>query len=435
MLETPSWLRLGPSWPMAAVASIALILTCLAAWRLARALRRRTWPPRSVLVAGFGAAVCTAYSADTSWDFAAHRLGMNGTAERLAMFAAAELALLSCADMARANKKATATDTAAGTPGVPGVLMWLITGVQIIPAYSESGFVGGTVRAFIGPVLAGVLWHLAMGLEIRIKRPAALSGGLLAVVTRELRERLLSRLGLTVRDRSAEQISRDRAMARAVRLAARPHLHAWGQRRLAAAVARARVGNDGAQRHRLLQELAARRSALELRTVPLPSPWASTPAPAAPYPSTPRGVTGAHLRALDRMDAVLQVHAAHPNATPAEVSALCVQHGVPVSETEVRVATRAGNPPRVPTAPHPPAGPKFVLDLQAPSTQPHPDVLNRVPVEDLANRVLLARARALDAEHRARNGRPAPIRSLKKHLGVGQDKAARIRGALRGTAA
>ncbi|MDX2624670.1 hypothetical protein PV356_35210 [Streptomyces sp. WI03-5b] len=265
-------------WPAAGIAAAVLLAVLGTVWATVRTVRSWTWPPVPVRVAAAGALVCTAYTADTSWRFAAHHLGMRDTTERVIMFAAAEVALLACGLMARSNKAATATADHAGTPGVPGVLVWVITGVQIIPAYSESGIVGGTVRAVIGPVMAGLLWHLAMGLEIRVVRPDALSTGLPAMIGRELRERLLSYLGLATRDRSAEQITRDRATSRAVRLASRTKLRAFGKHRLAAAVARSGSALDPAQRDRLMQELAARRSATELSTITITSPWtAPTP--------------------------------------------------------------------------------------------------------------------------------------------------------------
>lgn len=268
-------------WPATAITAVAVLVLVGTAWLVTTTIRSWTWPPMPVIVASAGALVCTAYTADTSWRFAEHHLGMRNTTERLIMFAAAEVALLACALMARSNKTATATRTAAGTAGVPGVLVWVITGVQVIPAYSESGIVGGTVRAIIGPVMAGLLWHLAMGLEIRVARPDALSTGLPALIGRELRERLLSYLGLATRDRTAEQITRDRASARAVRLASRTRLRPWGRNRLAAAVARSGAALDPEQRDRLMQELAARRSATELSTIPVASPWqAPAPAPA-----------------------------------------------------------------------------------------------------------------------------------------------------------
>ncbi|MEV5680985.1 hypothetical protein [Streptomyces sp. NPDC052179] len=381
-------------WPTASITAAAVAILGGTLWGIARIVRSWTWPPLPVLVAGAGALVCTAYSGDTSWRFAGERLGMADSTERAVMFAAGELALLACAVMARANKAATATTAAAGSAGVPGVLVWVITGVQVIPCYATSGFVGGTVRAVIGPVLAGLLWHLAMGLEIRVARPDSLSTGLPAIIGRELRERLLSYLGLAARDRTAEQITRDRATASAVRLAAGLELRPGGwlsgyrRRRLAAAVARSGAGTNGEQRHRLLQLLAARRTSGQLATVPLDSPWTSTPVPGEPYPSTPLGVTGAELRRLDPLAAVHQVHAAHPGSTPAELAALLIGYGVPVSETQVRVAVGAGNrpPPTTPevhgivrSALDPVPGPDLDFDLTS-TALVHPEVQNRVPV-------------------------------------------------------
>ncbi|MFM9595734.1 hypothetical protein ACKI1J_24260 [Streptomyces scabiei] len=352
-------------------AALAAGLLALAAGGLCWTIARRT--STAVLTAGIGALVCTAYTADTSWRFAEHRLDMVDVTERLVMFAAGEIALLACAVMARANKRATATDDTAGTPGVPGVLVWTITGVQVIPAFTESGLLGGTVRAFFGPVMAGLLWHLAMGLEIRVTKPEALSTGLPAQIGAELRERLLSRLGLATRGRTAVQISRDRATARAVRLASRRWLSPWGRAALKASVARSGAAVHGDQRHHLMQLLAGRRSAAELRTVPVVSPWVPEPAPEA-YPRTPHGVTSVELRRLDPFDAVLRVHAAHPDATPAELAQLCTGYGVPVSETRVRMALRATDPAPVPEpAPAVPAVPE--RPQIAPAPEPWPEEL------------------------------------------------------------
>ncbi|MEU9291089.1 hypothetical protein AB0D57_42350 [Streptomyces sp. NPDC048275] len=275
-------------------AALALVLT---AWTIRR---RNTRPKKhlgnpAVKVAALAALGCTAYSADTSWRFAADYLDMAGTAERAGMFAAAELALFATALMARQNL------VTQGAPGLPGTLVWVITGVQVIPAFAESGPVGGTVRAFVGPVMAAMLWHLAMGIELRLRSPGAASHGLIATLGREARERLLSRLGIAARDRDAAQITRDRATTRAVALAARlaertpEQQRSWRgrrlTRRLSKAVGRASVGTDPLQRAQLLDQLAARRHALALATVPLPSPWSpahgSDTAATVPSPKTP----------------------------------------------------------------------------------------------------------------------------------------------------
>lgn len=274
-----TWAHTQP-YLIPAVAVVVVLLVAAAAWSTVRAIRTAERPPAAVLVASLAAVACTAYSGDTSWGFAADHLGMVSVVERGAMFFAAELALFSTALMARQNLKTT------GAPGLPGVLVWVITGVQVIPAYAESGLIGGTVRAFVGPVLAAMLWHLAMGIELRHAKPGAASGSMSALLAREARERLLSRLGLAVRDRSAEQISRDRWTVKAVGLAAKLADMAPGARgrsrvarRLSVAVGRAQAGAAPEQRQMLLDLLAARRHAAALATIDLPSPWQPEPEP------------------------------------------------------------------------------------------------------------------------------------------------------------
>ncbi|MEW2567663.1 hypothetical protein [Streptomyces sp. NPDC047070] len=327
----------------------------------------------AVLTAGVGALVCTVYTADTSWRFAEDRLGMTDSSERMVMFAAGEIALLACAVMARANKRATAIDGSAGTPGVPGVLVWCITGVQIIPAFAESGVWGGVIRATFGPVMAGLLWHLAMGLEIRVARPEALSSGLPAQIGAELRERLLSHLGLATRGRTAIEISRDRATARAVRLASRRRRGWWGRAALKASVARSGAAVDGGRRHDLMQLVAARRTAGELATVPVTSPWIPQPT-AQPYPATPLGVTGDQLRRMHPMEAIQLVREAHPDATPAELAAISTEYGVTATEGMIRIALH----PAAQSAAHPP-----ILAVQPqPQSQSVPALASAEPDTD-----------------------------------------------------
>jgi hypothetical protein len=330
-------------WPAAVTAGLllaAVATVCVIVVRCASG---------TVLAAGIGALVCTAFSGDTSWRFAGHTLHMHA-GERAGLFAAGEVTVIVCAIMARANKRATAVGGSAGTPGVPGVLVWCITGVQIIPAFSEAGLLGGTVRTVFGPVMAAMLWHLAMGLEIRVARPEALSTGLPAQIGAELRERLLSRLGLATRGRTAVEISRDRATARAVRLASRRHRGWWARAALKASVARSGAATDGGRRHHLLQAVAARRTAGELATVPVVSPWVPAPVP-DPYPRTPLGVTGAELRTMDPLDAVLRVQAARPELTHDELASVCTEYGVPVSPTQVLIALRTRTRQPVPAVP------------------------------------------------------------------------------------
>ncbi|GAA2972171.1 hypothetical protein [Streptomyces enissocaesilis] len=440
MIHTPRWVVDHP-WPATAIACAAALLVGAAVWAAVRAIRAAQTPPAAALVAGFAAAACTAYSGDTSWRYAGNRLGMTDTTERAAMFAAAELALFACVLMARANLLGDK-----GAPGAPGLLVWGITCVQIIPAYSESGFWGGTVRAILGPVLAALLWHLALDVDLRHAKPEATSNGLAAMVGRELRERLLSRLGLAVRDRTAEQITRDRWTARAVDLAAclADRGDGWRTRRmrrqLSVAVGRAQVGAHPQQRRALLQLLSARLHSGALSTLDLPSPWEFREPIAPPRPATV--VAYEQLREMQPLDAVLAVASAHPDLAPDELRAVLFDHGVIVSETQVGVALRASaaTHPRAltsasaagqtlfkvhariddETTPDAPEGDPDAPDTDASADTPDAD----------ADRALLPDARRVDQAHRTRYDRPASLRALQDGLRIGQKRAQRMRALL-----
>ncbi|MEU6661239.1 hypothetical protein [Streptomyces sp. NPDC046821] len=445
--QLTQWAVANP-WPAALFTAAALGLTAVTTWGAARALSRIQLPPPAVLVAALAAAVCTAYSADTSWGFARDWLDMHGTAERGSMFAAAEIALLACGLMARANKAATATETEAGTPGVAGILMWIITGVQVIPCYAQSGLVGGTVRAAIGPVLAGLLWHLAMGLEIRVIKPDALSTGLAALIGRELRERLLSRIGIAARNRTAEQITRDRWTARAVDLAAAlaHRQDGWDwytrrlQRRLDRAVGRAQVGANPEQRRALLASLATRLHSGALPTLDLPSPWEMREPAGPPQPAPV--VAYRELRNMKPVDAVVTVASAHPHADNDELRAILGEHGVVVSDTQVGMALRLAASAQPPALGRVSAAGQKLFKVDVPWDDPDPDE----PCEDasdapnpdadadepdtVADLALLPDARRIDDDHRARYGRPAGLRTLQTGLRIGQPRAQRMRALL-----
>ncbi|WP_405403960.1 hypothetical protein [Streptomyces sp. NBC_01104] len=357
-------------WNAIPIALAALLATCtvlLVSWLIYRRAprnhaKRQPGTP-AVRVAALAAVGCTAYSADTSWRFAADYLDMRGTTERTAMFAAAELALFATALLARQNLHGPKQ-----APGLPGVLTWVITAVQVIPAYAESGVVGGTVRAFVGPVMAALLWHQAMGIELRIRTPEAASHSLLARIGREARERGLSRLGIAEHDRDAAQISRDRATRRAVALAAQlaertpEQCAGWRgrrtARRLSRAVALASVGIDMRQREVLLHQLAVRRHATALATIELPSPWnAFTPNEGAMrhVETTPRrGRSGASFdltseEAGEHAESNLCLESLPPrsvqNQLPLHDSVPTRETTEPSHEDDVPAAQRYGRPP------------------------------------------------------------------------------------------
>lgn len=428
-------------WPAATAATAALVIAAGALWALACAVRGIDRPPLAVTAAAVAAAGCTAYSGDTSWRFAADHLDMSDPTERAAMFAAAEVALVACGLMARQGLRER------GTPGAAGVLVWVITLVQIIPAYAESGLIGGTVRAFIGPVLAAVMWHLAMGLELWHAKPGAMSASLPAVIARELRERLLSRLGLATRDRTAEQITRDRWTTRAVEHAARladitPGTRGYTRRarRLSHAIDRAQVGSHPAQRRALLQLLSARLHSRALATLDLPSPWEMREPATPPRPAPV--VAYRELREMQPVDAVIAVAGAHPGAGPDEVRALLADHGVVVSDTQVRVALRLSAPAQPPALSRASAADHTLFRAHAlwdpvdpgeeceDGADAHDPDADADEPDAAADRALLPHARRVDDDHRTRTGRAAGLRTLQRQLRIGQPRAQRMRALL-----
>ncbi|MFI7240878.1 MULTISPECIES: hypothetical protein [Streptomyces] len=402
---------------LAAVAGVLLVASVAVLVRSGRRAERRM--PAAVLVAALAAMGCTAYSADTSWRFAEHRLDMASAIERGVMFAAAELALFACALMARQNLRTQ------GAPGTPGVLVWMITGVQVIPAYSESGLVGGTVRAVVGPVLAALLWHLAMGIELRHATPDAESTSLPAVLAREVRERLLSRLGLAVRDRSAEQISRDRATVKAVALAAKLSEMKPGQRRrarvarrLSVAVGKAQAGASDQQRHKLLDLLAARRHAASLATIDLPSPWQEAPQQAVEYDEP-----------VDRAP-----YPAPSNAVPEGVRLLPIV-ARPQPRTyefdSVREQLEPSGRPAILAAEHDRTRPEVHTEYAAEQPDPVPDGTEGNPAQADPLTELGLDWAAEQFKEELLNGDMPSIRAIKSRLSVGQNRAKEIQDGFR----
>ncbi|MEV6477639.1 hypothetical protein [Streptomyces sp. NPDC051657] len=430
--------RWATTHPLYALAAALLVLVVLAVtvWRATRTL---TLP---VAAATIGALVCTAYSADTSWRFAGSHLGMVDGTERVIMFAAGEVALLACAIMARATKRATATEGDAGSPGTPGILVWVITGVQVVACYSTSGLVGGTVRAVIGPVMAGLLWHLAMGLEIRVARPAALSTGLLALIGRELRERLLSYLGLATRDRTAAQITRDRATARAVRLASRKLRTPFGRHRLAAAVARSGAATDPEQRDRLMHQLAARRSAEQLHTVAITSPWEAPVAttvervalPDTEVPALPAAAPTPVVPDGTRLLSVLCRRSIRPAAHPAPTPTPVVPDGARLLRVLCRRSIRPTTPAFAAAVTRTVVRADYLPDVEVAEVAPADEVLGQDDDEVPEGDRDVPDPDPLIEQARRDFGTEVPggVARLKVTYGIGQARAQRIRDALGG---
>ncbi|WP_086664415.1 hypothetical protein [Lentzea kentuckyensis] len=203
-------------------------------------------------------------SVDTSWRFFEQRLGITDTWERVALFSVMEAALIACGWAMRGGVRRD------GRPGPARLVAWALTAFAAFAALSLSGPIAGTARVLLGPVLGLVMLHLALGIEIRASRQRTTTW---ARVGRELRERVLSLLGLGDDGRDALARTRDRAALRAAELALASRWTPWRKARLRKALHVSHVAHDPAQRDRMLRELGVLQHANKLAETTQPSPW------------------------------------------------------------------------------------------------------------------------------------------------------------------
>jgi hypothetical protein len=203
-------------------------------------------------------------SVDTSWRFFALRLGITDAVERVVLFSVMESALVACGWAMRAGVRRD------GRPGPARLVAWALTAFAAFAAISLSGPVAGAARVLLGPVLGLVMLHLALGIEIRAARRRTTTW---ARVGRELRERLLSLLGLGDDHRDALARTRDRAALRAAKLALASRWTPFRTSRLRKALHASHVAHDPAQRDRMLRELGVLQHAQKLAETTQPSPW------------------------------------------------------------------------------------------------------------------------------------------------------------------
>jgi hypothetical protein len=205
-----------------------------------------------------------AVSVDTSWRFFGNNLHITNPWERGAMFAVVEVALIACGYGMHANVRRS------GAPGAPRLFAWLLCGLAAYMAWQLSGLAEGLARVALGPVLGLIMLHLALGIEIRTVHGELTTW---ASVGRELRERALSRLGLSDDERDALARARDRAARKAARFALGGRFVPLRRTRLTRALRVANVAHDPRQRERMLAELATLRHADTLTNLEQAPPW------------------------------------------------------------------------------------------------------------------------------------------------------------------
>lgn len=212
------------------------------------------------------AAVSMAVSLNTSWRFFDQVLHIpTAYGERGVMFAVAELALVVCGAGMAVSVKRT------GRPGAFRGIVWAMCAAMAYMAWAMSSTDEAIGRIILGPVLGAVMLHLGLGLELRARNQHA--GSTAARIGHELREQLLSRLGLGDDSRDAAQRIRDRKAHRAAALA-RPARRPWSRAaKLERALLAAGVADDEVMRERMLARLAVLRHAHELPDLSQSSPW------------------------------------------------------------------------------------------------------------------------------------------------------------------
>ncbi len=236
-----------------------------------------TEKPRSPWYWYVSAAVATLVSTDTSWRFFGERLGITDLRERVILFAVLEIALVAAGLSMRAHVRRH------GTPGSARMIAWGLAGASAYMAVQLSGPGEGIARVGLGPVLAIVALHQALGIEIKARMGARMST--LAKIGRELRERALSRLGLGDDERDALARSRERAAVKAATIAttAKP-----SRRALRRAVLKSGAAVDPGMRTLLINTVAALQTLDALSTVQRTSPWVDeVPVPRPPVQRRP----------------------------------------------------------------------------------------------------------------------------------------------------
>ena len=267
-------------WLPVTAAVVGAVLPLVVLARLIRVVRRTANRAQIVTVGLLvPAAMALGLSASTSYRFTGLRLGITDFAERMALCATVEAAIIALTLHAwGAKSKASAW------------LAYALVAVQSIPAFEVSGGAGGIFRIAAGPVLLAVLLHKLLGLEMKLS--GAESTGLLASAGRELRERITARLGIGRRGADSAEIARSRAADRAVRLASGKKLGRFAAAFLSKAIDAAQHGlneaDAAAAEASIVARIVRRKSVADLHGLTARHVWsASIPGQSAGDPQTP----------------------------------------------------------------------------------------------------------------------------------------------------
>ncbi|MFF4741279.1 hypothetical protein ACFY2W_36160 [Streptomyces sp. NPDC001262] len=292
------------------------------------------------IVSTIGALIATAVGANTAWRFAGEHLHITNTVERASLFLAGEVMLFGLALMARQNLHNKEMERT----GLPGVLVWVLSGFLAVPAVSESdSFAGAAWRIVLGPLGAALLWHLAMGIELRQADEKRKNNGIAARIVRRFQQQLLARLGIAEHDKDAQELIEERARSRAAELtdkyrALKPEqLNGRKGRKLRArmrtTLRAAGVATNPERKRLLLADLAVSSHAPALVDLKFKSPWDVPELPAAPA-----GPASEEVSEEERMFAAFRAYVAEHGFPAAPFPA--ADHPLPASKDGVEEELR-----------------------------------------------------------------------------------------------
>lgn len=275
MTEFSRLLGLAPAFGWGLLGALLVLAAVLLVTRRRREKRKFS---AGVLSACFAFIVCTSVSLNTSYGFTHDGLGMTHAAERALSCAAFESLVMMCVFGARERMAGDEK-----SPGWYGTAVWVFAALSSVPAWHEGGGLttGTTVRVIVGSFGSALSAHAALGLDLK-HRSGEESQAPTAVILRDLRERAMARLGLAVRNRTAQQIARDRALSKAVELADKGARLGTEDRKkkgakigakLAGALDRADIASNPEQKRLFLERLGTRRHAEALYDFTASDPW------------------------------------------------------------------------------------------------------------------------------------------------------------------
>lgn len=208
------------------------------------------------------ATVATLVSVDTSWRFFGERLHITWIPERIALFAVLEIMLFAAGYSMRAGVRRS------GSPGTARFIAWALAAVSGYMAIELSGPLEGLARVTLGPVLAIVALHQALGIELKVRHGQRT--GTFARIGRELRERALSRMGLADDQRDALTRTKQRAAIQAATIATSGKVSRQALRK---AVLKSGAATDPKMRELIVSTTAALKTVDALTDLDAPSPW------------------------------------------------------------------------------------------------------------------------------------------------------------------